>query len=196
MSSGCQQRAGASIGSRLFSFIATVFIAFCAAGVGTTLAQTGALEHSPAELVKKYLTLDQKGARLDSLSYEALVPYTTWTEEPTWGRIVVIRGFTVADHFSKWEVVNRTEVVVPVTFQVVGTVYMDTASFTPEAGVEEVRVRVKGIKNRWRIIEPVLIPHVGQKRMANFVREAWVKETEPSKRERLAALQDELRKAK
>ena len=42
----------------------------------------------------------------------------------------------------------------------------------------------------------MLPPHVGQKRMINFVREAWVKETEPAKRESLVTLQDELRKAK
>lgn len=163
---------------------------------GTATAQTGALEHSPAELVRKYLALDQKGARLDSLSFEALAPYTDWKEEPAWGRVVVVRGFTVAEHYSKWEVVDRMEVVVPVTFQVVGSVYLETAGFVPEAGVEEIRVRVKAVKNRWRIVEPVLPPHVGQKRMLNFVREAWVKETEPTKRERLAALQEELRKAK
>jgi hypothetical protein len=32
--------------------------------------------------------------------------------------------------------------------------------------------------------------------MVNFVREAWMKETDPIKRDRLGALQDELRKAK
>ena len=42
----------------------------------------------------------------------------------------------------------------------------------------------------------MLPPHVGQKRMMNFVKEAWVKETEPAKRESLATLQGELRKAK
>ena len=83
-----------------------------------------------------------------------------------------------------------------VTFQVIGSVYLETAGFFPEASVEEIHVRVKSVKNRWRIIEPVLPPHVGQKRMINFVKEAWVKETEPAKRESLAALQSELRKAK
>jgi len=159
-------------------------------------AQTGSLDHSPAEIVKKYYALDQKGARLDALSFEALVPYTDWREEPAWGRIVVIRGFTVAEHYRAWDVVNRLEVVIPVTFQIVGSVYLETAGFVPEAGVEEIRVRVKSVKNRWRIIEPVLPPHVGQKRMLNFIREAWVKEREPAHQERLAGLQEELRKAK
>lgn len=159
-------------------------------------AQTGALEHSPADLIKKYFSLDQKGARLDSISFEALTPYTAWREEPAWGRVVVIRGFTVPDHHSKWEIVDRLEVVVPVSFQVIGAVYLDGATFTPEPRVEEIRVRLKAVKNRWRIVEPVLPPHVGQKRMINFVREAWVKENDPTKRDRLAALQEELRKAK
>jgi len=158
--------------------------------------QTGALDHSPAEIVRRYFALDQKGARLDSLSYETLAPFTAWREEPIWGRAVVIRGFTVAEHYSKWEIVDRLEVVVPVSFQVIGSVYFETAGFVPEAGVEEIRVRVKSVKNRWRIVEPVLPPHVGQKRMLNFVRESWVKEAEPTKRERLAGLQEELRKVK
>ncbi|WP_455387763.1 hypothetical protein [Petrachloros mirabilis] len=160
------------------------------------LAQTGALDQSPAEIVKKYFALDQKGAKLDSLSYEALAPYRDWQEEPAWGRVVVIRGFTVAEHYRQWEIVDRLEVVIPVTFEVIGAVYMETAGFVPEPGVEEIRVRVKSVRNRWRIVEPVLPPHVGQKRMINFVREAWVKETEPDKRKSLALLQDELRKAR
>ena len=77
-----------------------------------------------------------------------------------------------------------------------GLVYLETAGFVPESSVEEIRVRVKSVRNRWRIIEPVVPPHVGQKRMINFVREALVKETEPAKRESLVVLQDELRKAK
>jgi len=164
--------------------------------LGEVLAQKGALSHPPNELVKKYFELDQKGAKLDSLSYETLAPYREWQEEPAWGRIVVIRGFSVAEHYRQWEVVNWLEVVIPVTFEVIGYVYLETAGFVPESSVEEVRVRVKSVKNRWRIIEPVLPPHVGQKRMINFVREAWVKETEPAKRASLAALQEELRKAK
>jgi hypothetical protein len=160
------------------------------------VAQTGALIHSPAEIVKKYFELDQKGAKLDSMSFEALAPYRGWETEPVWGKVIVIREFSVAEHHRDWEIVNRLEVVIPVTFQVLGAVYLETAGFLPEASVEEIHVRVKSVRNRWRIIEPVLPPHVGQKRMINFVREAWVKETEPAKRETLAALQNELRKVK
>jgi hypothetical protein len=159
-------------------------------------AQSGGLSRSPAEIVKKYFDLDQKGAKLDSMSYEALAPYRSWDTEPVWGRVVIIREFSVAEHHRDWDIVSQLEVVIPVTFQVLGSVYLETAGFLPEPSVEEIHVRVKAIRNRWRIVEPVLPPHVGQKRMINFVREAWVKETEPVKRESLAALQDELRRAK
>jgi len=185
-----------AIGFSALLRVAPLMLGLLCMGLGEVMAQTGALSHPPTELVKKYFELDQKGAKLDSLSYESLAPYRDWQEEPAWGRIVVIRGFSVAEHYRQWEVVNRLEVVIPVTFEVIGYVYLETAGFVPESSVEEVRVRVKSVKNRWRIIEPVLPPHVGQKRMINFVREAWVKETEPAKRESLAALQEELRKAK
>ena len=180
--------AGAVILGVLFQFHATL--------VDDAPAQTNAITHSPAEVVQKYVQLDNKGARLDAASFESLAPYVNWKEEPLWGKVVVINGFSVPDDYRQWEVVDSLEVVIPVTFQVIGAVYLETAGFLPEPSVEEIRVRVKSVKNRWRIIEPVLPPHVGQKRMINFVKEAWVKETEPAKRESLAVLQDELRKAK
>ena len=126
---------------------------------GAAWAQTGGLSHSPAEIVKKYFELDQKGAKLDSMSFEALAPFRSWDTEPIWGKVIVIREFSVAEHHRDWEVVNRLEVVIPVTFEVIGSVYLETAGFFPEPSVEEIRVRVKSIKNRWRIIEPVLPPH-------------------------------------
>ncbi|HEY6084509.1 MAG TPA: hypothetical protein VIU63_03895 [Nitrospira sp.] len=185
------------LGNRMNKRLLVIILILLNVCFGTNVsAQTGSLDHSPAEIVKKYFSLDQRGARLDSLSFESLAPYTDWREEPAWGRILVVRSFTVAEHYRKWEVVDRLEVVVPVTFQVIGSVYLDTAGFVPEPGVETIRVRVKSVKNRWRIIEPVVPPHVGQKRMLNFVREAMVTEQEPTKRERLTVLQDELRKAK
>src|SRR5574341_615436 len=160
------------------------------------LAQTGSLGNSPAEVVKRYLGLDNKGARLDSMSVDAVLPYTSWKEEPLWGRAVVTQDFVVAEDYREWEAVDRLEVVIPVTFHVIGLVYFATAGFVSESSTEEVRFRVKAIKNRWKIIDPILPPHVGQKRMVNFVREAWVKETDSAKRDALATLQEELRKAK
>ena len=163
---------------------------------GDGLAQTGSLKHSPAEVVKRYLALDSKGARLDAMSVETVASYRSWDEEPKWGHVVVTQSFVVAEQYRQWEVIDSLEVVIPVTFQVIGSVYLETPRFVQETATEEVRFRVKAVKNRWRIVEPMLPPHVGQQRMVNFVRESWVKETDPAKRDSLGALQDELRKAK
>ena len=179
---------------RLGFFLCQLLALVLSAGDG--LAQTGSLDHSPVDVVKQYLALDYKGARLDAMSVETVASYTSWPEEPTWGHVVVIRGFVVAEHYRQWEVIDKLEVVIPVTFQVIGSVYLETAGFVQEAGTEEVRFRVKAVKNRWRIVEPMFPPHVGQKRMVNVVREAWIKETDPAKRDRLGALRDELRKVK
>ena len=130
------------------------------------------------------------------MSFETLASYTTWNEEPTWGHVVVTRGFVVAEQYRQWDVIDRLEVVIPVTFEVIGSVYLETAGFVQETRIEEVRFRVKAVKNRWKIVEPMLPPHVGQRRMMNFVREALIQETDPLKRDRLGALQDQMRKIK
>ena len=158
--------------------------------------QTGSLSNSPADIVKGYLVLDKKGARLDSISIDTVLPYTSWKEEPLWGRAVVTQDFVVAEDYRQWEVVDHMEVVIPVTFHVMGLVYFDTASFVSEPRTEEFRFRVKAIKNRWKLVDPILPPHVGQRRLVNFVREAWLKESDSAKRTALATLQEQLRKAK
>lgn len=158
------------------------------------LAQSGSLDQSPATIVKRYVTLDKKGARMDAMSFETLVPYIDWHEEPVWGRVVVISDVTVPEDYRQWEVVNKLEVVIPATFHVLGAVYLETAAFVPEATTEEVRFRVKEVRSKWRIVEPMIPPHVGLKRMIDLAREAELKETDAEKRRTLAALGATLRK--
>lgn len=160
------------------------------------LAQTNAISHSPAEVVQKYVMLDNKGARLDAGSFASLAPYVGWKEEPPWGKIIVINGFSVPDDYRKWEIISALEVVVPVEFKILGAVYLDTAGFVADPSVEEIWVRVKVSNSRWRIVDPMFPPHVGQRRMLNFVRQAMQEETGETRRETLAALQNDLRKAK
>ena len=163
---------------------------------GEAGAQSGGLTHDPTEILKRYFTLDSKGARLESLSYETVAPYVAWKDEPVWGHAVVIEDFKIIDETSQWEIVNNLEVVIPVQFKVLGLVYYEKAIFIPEPGPEVVRVRVKAVRNRWRIVEPVLPPHIGHKRMINHVRQAWLDETDLAKREQLDALREAIRKAK
>lgn len=161
-------------------------------------AESGSTDHPPTEIVRRYVTLDQKGARLDARSFETLRPYIDWRQEPAWGRLVVIQEVTVPEDYRQWEVINKLEVVIPVSYRVLGFVYLDTAAFVPEseATVEEVRFHVKAVANKWRIVDPVIPPHVGLKRMVNFVREALREETDGANRSALVALEDSLRKVK
>lgn len=171
-------------------------VVWLAVSAAAGFAQTNAISHSPAQVVEKYFALDNKGVRLDASSFESVAGYVEWKEEPAWGKVIIINGFTVPDDFRQWEIVNTLEVLVPVKFRVLGVLYLDTAGFVPEPGTEEVRVRVKVQGARWKIMEPILPPHVGQKRMVNFVRQALLEENDATRQASLAALQAELRKAK
>lgn len=161
-----------------------------------SFAQTNSISHSPAKVVEKYFALDNKGVRLDATSFESVASLVDWKEEPVWRKVIVINGFTVPDDFRKWEIVNRLEVLVPVEFHVLGVMYLDSAGFVSEPGTEEVRVRLKVQGARWKIMEPIVPPHVGQKRMISFVRQALLEEKDGTRQASLAALQAELRKAK
>jgi len=159
-------------------------------------AQTGSIVHDPTDMVDKYLELDIKGVRLDAISQEALAPYITWKDEPIWGRTVVVTSYQVINDFKQWTVVSQSEAVIPVEYRVLGSVYWEKASFLPEPQVERVGFRVKIVGDRWRIAEPILPPHIGQKRMINYVRQALLDEKDQTKAAALETLLDDLKKAK
>jgi hypothetical protein len=159
-------------------------------------AQTGSIAHDPTDMVDKYLELDIKGVRLDAISQETLAPYVTWTSEPVWGRTVIVTKYEVVDDFKQWTVISQAEVIIPVEYKVLGAVYWERASFLPEPKTERVGFRVKIVGDRWRIAEPMLPPHIGQKRMINYVRQAILDEKEPSRTAALETLLDDLKKAK
>jgi hypothetical protein len=167
---------------------------------GEGLAFTGDLKKDPAAVVKAYLSLDMKGARLEAMSWETLRPYINWRREVSWGIVVVIDDYEVNDEIKDWQVVNILEVWIPAKFKVLGILEWEAATFTPEAQaenkVENVRYHVKAVGDRWRIMEPILPPHVGVKRLIGYVRDAILKETDSARRTQLEELLEGLRKAK
>lgn len=184
-----------SVSRTCLSVLLVVVLLVLAMPANAQLSPSGSMRRSPAEVVKRYVLLDQKGARLDAASFDTVTPYIDWKDEPAWGRIVVVQKTTVPEDYRQWEIVNNLEVIIPVTFQVLGAVYLETASFVPEDRTEEVRFRVKVVGNYWRILSPVIPPHVGLKRMVSFAREAAVHESDDRQRTVLATLIDSLRKA-
>lgn len=179
---------------RFIHYVVTLAVLAPAVPSSAQLNPSGSMRRSPVEVVKRYVLLDQKGARLDAPSFETLSPYIDWREEPAWGRVIVVQKTTVPEDYRKWEILNNLEVIIPVTFHVVGAVYLETATFVPEETTEEVRFHVKVVENVWRIVSPVIPPHVGLKRMVSFAREAEVHEQDETQRIVLAALIDSLRK--
>lgn len=162
----------------------------------TGFTQSGSLKRSPAEIVKRYVRLDQKGARLEALGFDVLAPYIDWKEEPSWDHVVVIQEADVPEDYRKWTIIDNLDIIIPVTFRVRGSVNLKSAVFVPEDKTEEVRFHVKAVQNSWRIVEPVIPPHIGVQRMVNFAREAGVHEQDAAQRGILAALEGSLRKAK
>ena len=63
---------------------------------------TGDLTNDPVKVIEKYLSLDQRGARLEARTSEVLKPYIAWTEEPAWGQVVVISDYTVAQDLARF----------------------------------------------------------------------------------------------
>jgi hypothetical protein len=159
-------------------------------------AQTGSLYKDPTEVLKKYLTLDSRGARLEALTSEAERPYVVWKEEPAWGHTVVIKSFTILSDVKDWEVRANLDVVIPVDFDVIGRVYWEQATFLAEPTIERVGFHIKNVNGLWRIVEPLVPPHVEQKRMTNFVRQALLAETNPQRQGRLTELRDDVGKAR
>ena len=151
-------------------------------------AQTNAITHSPAKVVEKYFALDNKGVASMRLPLSAVANLVEWKEEPVWGKVIVINGFTVPDDFRKWEIVNRLEVWFPVEFQVLGSCIWIRPVLCRNRGRNRrgFASECKG-GDRWKIVEPILPPHVGQKRVLNFVRQALFEEkTEPARAAGLA----------
>lgn len=156
-------------------------------------AQTGALQKDPAILLKKYLELDNKGARLNALSRESQKSYVGWKEEPVWGQFVVVSGYEVIEDFSQWGVKNNLDVVIPVEYKVLGSLYLEKAVFLSDPHVDRIGFRLKAVDGLWRVVEPIIPPHVGQKRVLNYVKQAIVEETDGDRLAALTALRDELR---
>jgi hypothetical protein len=156
-------------------------------------AQTGALTKDPSLILKKYLELDLKGARLNSLTWESQRPYIGWKEEPVWGQFVVVGGYTVIEEIDQWDVKNNLDTVIPVEYKVLGSLYLEKAVFLFEPRVDRIGFRVKAVNGVWRVVEPILPPHVGQKRVLNYVKQAILEETDRSRVAALTALRDDVR---
>jgi hypothetical protein len=128
-------------------------------------AQSDDTPSTPVDVIKKYCSLDLGGARLDSKTWSKVAPLITWEDEPGWDAVVVVSGFRVG---SPKETGSRT--VIPVTFQVVGTLDGD-GPFVHGSRLETVSFELARSDSRWKIKQPVMPPHVSVSSISNNIRE-------------------------
>jgi hypothetical protein len=135
------------------------------------------ITEDPTKTLDKYLSLDKKGARLETSSWLVMAPFVEWTEDVAWGQVVVISNFHIEQDVTKWEIVSGLEAKIPVVFDVLGTMHWESVTFVPDPHQESYLFHIKAVYDRWQIVHPHLPPHVGRQRLMDFVR--WTELSEP-----------------
>lgn len=154
------------------------------------------ITEDPTRILQKYLSLDQKGVRLNVASFEVMDPYIVWQDEPAWGHVVVVASFQIESDTTKWEIIDGLDAKIPVTFDVLGTMHWESVTFVPDSHQETHWFHIKAVYDRWQIAGPVLPPHVGRRRLVDFVRWTELNEPDVKKKAWLASLRKQLKNAK
>ena len=161
-------------------------------GVSSLQAISGHITEDPTKILRQYLSLDEKGVRLEAHSWQVVKPFVAWTEEPVWGHVVVISRYEVVDDVSQWEILNGLEAKIPVIFEVVGTMHWESVTFVADPHREIQYFHLKAVGDRWQITEPQLPPHVGRQRLVDFVRWTQLNESEPERKVQFNLLRQQL----
>lgn len=159
---------------------------------------------SPREAIAHFCLLDAKGARTDSRLPVAkeVNDLDLWMAEPGWDTVVVISSYRI-------ESVQRSgqKALVTVTYATLGK--MAISEWEETGPIEEVRFELKygdqhwtfpdnadpilvKAKRRWRITDPVLMPHVSLSWAISRVKRALIEEQDPREKEKAASLLNRL----
>ena len=151
------------------------------------------IKEDPVKVLSKYLSLDKKGVRLEAGSWQVIAPYVDWDEEVVWGQVVVISKFHIVDDVAQWEIMSGLEAKIPVVFEVLGTMYWESVTFVPDPHEETYFFHIKAVLDRWQIVHPQLPPHIGRKRLMDFVRWTELSEPEQARKSLFASLHQQLK---
>ena len=171
-------------------------VVFCHLGNDVPQAFFSHITQDPTGILKKYLSLDKKGVRLEASTWEVVRPYVAWTDEPAWGQVVVISEFHVNENTFEWEIVSELEAKIPVTYDVLGIMNWDQVTFLKDHRQETHMFHIKAVYDRWQIVSPEIHPHVGRQRLMDFVRWAELQEADESKKIRFQRLHKQLKASK
>ncbi len=180
-------------GLRMFKAILSILLSIVVGSATSSSAFNRHITEDPTKTLHRYLSLDKKGARLETSSWQVVEPYVDWGEDVVWGHVVVISKFHIEEDVTQWEIVNSLEAKIPVVFDVIGTMHWESVTFVPDPHQESYLFHIKAVYDRWQIVHPQLPPHVGRQRMIDFVRWTELTETEETKKAMFASLHQQLK---
>ena len=133
-------------------------------GGAVSTAQNATMQKLPAQVIGEYCHLDMQGARLSSNN-----PYTDrifslveWEDEPGWDGAEIVKGCRIVS-----AAVGDQKATVTMEYQVLGS--SDEYTIHPNKHLEKVTFNLIKSKARWRILKPVIAPHVAPSSLiANF----------------------------
>ncbi|MCM2357751.1 MAG: hypothetical protein NDI77_06355 [Geobacteraceae bacterium] len=140
----------------------------------------------PAEIVKRYCSADLNGARLSSNAYNAVRPLVYWNDEPGWDHSFVISGFDVI----KSKKTTNGEVIVEVTYNVIAILNGDELLTYNFVELVDFVLAKKG--KEWRIVRPIVPPHVSATAAIENITNVLKTETDKGRVRELKHLVDRL----
>jgi hypothetical protein len=115
----------------------------------------------PEEVVKTYCRLDFEGARLGSSEFPEFGNLYSWEEEPGWDTAIIVKSFQVKSVKTNGN--NATVVVEYVQLGKMGE------TLTLRQGDERINFKLKKSSGSWRIVAPVVAPHVSVLAMQHHI---------------------------
>ena len=131
---------------------------------------------TPRGVVTEFCRLDANGARLSTAAYRKINPLVAWPEEPGWDTAVVIGGYETSKASFDGDGERATVVV---SYEVLGVLSgerwyplerIEPDSIFHRFIARQVTYTVEQNGNSWRLVGPVVHPHVDLIYMAAHAR--------------------------
>jgi hypothetical protein len=135
-------------------------------------------KRKPADVVKEYCQLDLQGARLSGETWSRVAPLVGWEDEPGWDSAILASGYHVQS-----TTVRPDHASVIVVFRVLGSLE-DDKPFAParKGKYETISFHLERAGDSWKIVRPVIPPHVSLRSMMEHLRGLLAHEENGSER--------------
>jgi hypothetical protein len=177
------------LGKTLYCIALSLCFTGTVVGAQSRMAST---EVSPTSVIQEYCRLDSEGARLSSQNplSDKISAMVTWPIEPGWDTIVVVGNFEVVGSHS-----GPRKSSVTVRYTVLGNMFGAKVTASQQHK-ELVTFTLTKSKDGWRIVRPLIAPHVSVAAATSVLNSLLVDEKDPEQIKRLHAGIDVLTKWK